>query len=266
MPDARASKKGLIGSSAAKLDTRTSYVQHFPPPPKELYTGVSPGLGLKARVEGTAAPDPSTLGLGEEGKSFYQMEHLHYGDAYKYPLAPEDRARRTNVKPPKDAKVDYGTSYSAWGRKVDLGDGNRPRTSAPKVEFVPPEYGMGEDGESMYTATFHNPKLEPDYLQTTRVTKMGVEGRPAVKMEPYGPLARSFAHESFSAPPPAAYLQHKKKTQQSTRVIPVGTTKPEDASKYGLGRYGQSSYKTDFVNKLGLGVTGLAQALNPKPQ
>jgi hypothetical protein len=268
MPGARASKKGLIGSGKAKLDSRTSYVQHYPPPPQSLYTGVSANLGLKARVEGTAVPDPTNLGLGEEGTSFYAREHKHFGDAYKSRVAPEDRARRTNVQPPKDAKVDYTTSYSTWGRKVDLGEGNRPRTSAPKLQLVPPVYGMGEDGESMYTATYHDPKSEPDFLATKHITKSAVEGNSAVTMEPYGPLAKSFAHESFRAPPPEAYLQRPRPRQDEKPkfTIPVGTSKPEDAAKYGLGHYGKSSYQADYVNKLGLGVTGLpaAQALNPE--
>ena len=247
------------------LFAKTQYVSDFPPPPQSLYTGVSANLGLKARVEGTAAPDPTNLGLGEEGKSFYAREHTHFGEAYKHKQAPEDRARRTNVQPPKDAKVDYTTSYSVWGKKVDLGEGNRPRTSAPKVDFVPPAYGMGVDGESMYTATFHDPKTAPDYLATRIITKTAVEGNAATKMEDYGPLAKSFAHESFQAPPAAAYLQRPrpKQDEKPRSVIPVGTTKPEDASKYGLGHYGKSSYQSDYVNKLGLGVTGLARALNP---
>jgi len=245
------------------LLTKTQYVQDFPPPPMYLYTGVSANIGLKARVEGTAAPDPSNLGLGDEGKSFYQREHLHYGDAYKTILAPEDRARRTNIQPPKDAKVDYRTSYSTWGKNEDLGQGNRPRTSAPKVEFVPPTYGMGEDGESMYKATFHNPQGEPDYLKTERITKQAVVGKSSVKMEPYGPTCKSFAHESFQRPSPAAYLQRPKIDQKPTNVIPVGSTDPDP--KYGLGRYGRSSYQADYVNKLGLGAQGLVQALNPKP-
>jgi len=182
MPDARASKKGLIGSSTAKLDTRTSYSLNFPPPPKNLYTGVSANLGLKARVEGTAAPDPTNLGLGEEGRSFYQREHVHFGDAYKHKTEPEERARRMNVKVPKDAKVNFTTSYSVWGKKVDLGEGNRPGTSAPKIEFVPPTYGLGEDGESMYKAIFHNPNAAPDYLATTRITKSAAEGKSTVVM------------------------------------------------------------------------------------
>jgi len=260
MPEARASMKALIGSGASKLDCRTSYVQHFPAPPKDLYTGVSANVGLKARVEGTAAPDPSNLGLGEEGKSFYQREHLHYGDAYKTILAPEDRARRMNVQPPKNAKVDFTTSYSVWCRKVDLGDGNRPRTSAAKVNFVPPTYGMGEDGESMYKATFNNPQGEPDFLQTERITKSTVQGNAAVKMEPYGPMCKSFAHESFQRPPTAAYLQRPKRDEKPTSVIPVGSTNPDP--KYGLGRYGTSSYQADYVNKLGF---TMAQALNPQP-
>jgi hypothetical protein len=194
---------------------------------------VSANLGLKARVEGTAAPDPANLGLGEEGRSFYQREHVHFGDAYKHKTEPEERARRMNVKVPKDAKVNFTTSYSVWGKKVDLGEGNRPGTSAPKIEFVPPTYGLGEDGESMYKAIFHDPNTAPDYLATTRITKSAAEGKSTVVMveqkdlillfqstarifvlfirtfcvplmvslqllqEPYGPLAKSSAHENF---------------------------------------------------------------------
>jgi len=230
MPDARASKKGLIGSSTAKLDTRTSYSLNFPPPPKSLYTGVSANLGLKARVEGTAAPDPTNLGLGEEGRSFYQREHVHFGDAYKHKTEPEERARRMNVKVPKDAKVNFTTSYSVWGKKVDLGEGNRPGTSAPKIEFVPPTYGLGEDGESMYKAIFHNPNAAPDYLATTRITKSAAEGKSTVVMEPYGPLAKSSAHENFQAPPPTAYMRGNKRETRPTTTIPVGTTKPVRSS------------------------------------
>jgi len=266
-----ASKKGLIGSGSGVLESRTSYGLSFPPPPKSLYTGVSAGLGLKAKVEGTAVNDPSNLGLGEDGRSFYQRELVHYGDAYKTPLQPEDRARRTNVKPPKDAKVDYTTSYSGWGKKVDLGEGNKV-VEMPKPVFKPPEYGMGEDGRSMMKDTFIDPRTQPDYLATARITKSQVEGNAEVVMEPYGPLAKSFMHEDFGAPPKAAYLQNKKsgepKQTFKSKVVPVGTTQPnaEEKKKYGIGAYGFSTYKQDFVPKLGLGVTGasLVQALNPQ--
>jgi hypothetical protein len=80
-----------------------------------LYTGVSANLGLKARVEGTAASiTVEGLGLGEEGKSSYQRTHVHLGDAYKQRTRPDSAALKTKLKMDKQ-NPDYTTTYSAWG-------------------------------------------------------------------------------------------------------------------------------------------------------
>lgn len=99
-----------------KLQDSTSYTTTFLAPPKNLYTGISANLGLKARVEGVAgSTDPSKLGLGEQGRSSYQRAHVHMGpDAYRDRVRPDPAAKVSTLKMDK-GHPGYITSYSAWG-------------------------------------------------------------------------------------------------------------------------------------------------------
>jgi hypothetical protein len=108
-------KGSPIRASKATTDFITSYKQQYLAPPNNLYTGVSANLGLKARVEGTAASNSlDGLGLGDQGKSFYQLSHVHLGDAYKERIRPGSAAKKSRLKVDK-WKPDYTTSYSVWG-------------------------------------------------------------------------------------------------------------------------------------------------------
>ncbi len=93
----------------------STYKDQYVPPPSKLYTGVSANIGLKARVEGTAASTSiDGLGLGDQGISFYQKTHVHLGDAYKERIRPDSAAKKTKLKVDR-WKPDYSTSYSVWG-------------------------------------------------------------------------------------------------------------------------------------------------------
>lgn len=98
-----------------KLQGQTSYTATFVSPPADLYTGISPNIGLKARVEGaTSTIDPSKLGLGEHGKSVYQRTHVHMGDAYRDRIKQDPAGKKNRFKMDQE-HAGYTTTYSVWG-------------------------------------------------------------------------------------------------------------------------------------------------------
>lgn len=255
------SKRGLLGCPSARLETRTSYMKDYTPPPRNLYTGVGPKVGLMLKSEGGGAVGKDTLGLGEEGRSSYQRTFFEHGDAYKNRLGMADAARITHLNPRKDAVVDYTTSYEVFCKKHDIGDHSaRPRTSAGGPP-APREhgYGLGEENKTMYTRTFFTPQSRPGYVETKVVSKVSMEGITTHVMQPYGPLCRSVTQDAYVAPPASVYqplIERSKleSAKKKTTMDPVGTVKP--SRDYGLGPWARSSYQREFYDKTGLGVVG----------
>mmetsp|Transcript_67316 Transcript_67316/g.140236 ORF Transcript_67316/g.140236 Transcript_67316/m.140236 type:complete len:522 (-) Transcript_67316:252-1817(-) len=237
--------RGLLGPPNAKGNFHTTYKVHYVPPPLGRYTGVSANLGLKARVEGLGAKD-GDFGLGPDGQTFYQRTYKPHGDAYKHRQPPEDRAKITHIQPKKDAKVDYTTSYSVWGFDKDLPEGARPQTVKPVYANVSTDYGLGQN-DTMYTETYKVPQQDEAFAETVRVTREAVQGHPRGNVEPYGPLCKSLAHESYQAPPKEAYLRLKTAQPKMRNTIPVGTLKPADPGRYGLGEEGKSCYQRTYL-------------------
>jgi len=238
-----------IKIGGGKLMNDTSYTTTFLAPPKNLYTGVSPNIGLKARVEGVAAAaDPAGLGLGEQGRTTYHNAlPWHEQDAYKDRVKPDPAALKSRLKMDK-GHAGYVTSYSAWGSK----DAALP-ISAKAAAIKGPEQtivgaiGYGLDGETMYHSAYKRPQTSAGYLPAKIVTKDEVEGVAEAKVVPYGALCKSLVHESFQAPPPEAYQRKPPKTAAKDPAA-VGTVPPN--RDYGLGDYGKTTYNHDYINKL----------------
>jgi hypothetical protein len=244
-----ASKKGVFGPPGGKLMNNTSYTTTFLAPPKNLYTGISPNLGLKARVEGVAAAaDPADLGLKENGVTSSQLALPRHGsDAYRDRIRPDPAALKSKLRMDK-GHAGYVTSYSAWGSKeAALPISAKADAIKGPEQTIVGAIGYGLEGETQCHATYKPPQGEAGYLPAKIVTKEEVEGVPDAKVVPYGALCKSLVHESFQAPPPEAYQRKPPKT--AARDPPaVGTVPPN--RDYGLGEYGRTTYNNDFVNKL----------------
>jgi len=238
-----------IKIGGGQLMNNTSYTTTFLPPPKNLYTGISPNLGLKARVEGVAAAsDPALLGLGETGvTSYHKALPRHTSSAYKDRVKPDPAALKSRLKMDK-GHAGYVTSYSVWGnQEAALPISAKADAIKGPEQTIVGAIGYGLDGETMYHSTYKVPQGEQGYQSAKIVTKDDVEGVPEAKVVPYGALCKSLVHESFQAPPAEAYQRKPPKTAGKDPPA-VGTVPPN--RDYGLGDYGKTTYTDDYVNKL----------------
>ena len=245
-----------LGEAASHKEYATSY-KHAYAPPAAVYTGVGPNVLLHEQEARRARYEEGHgRGLGEDGRSSYQLFHGDRGDVYRARAEPHSGAQENHldgagarVRARGPRRAEWTTSYEAAVAAVGPDGlariGGRPARAGPAHRSVEDglAYGLGEDGVTVYRRAFGGP---PRTSRGTRASREAVEGGLASEMERYGPLGRSMARLSWRAPPPEAYLERRAVAGWPKMVVPVGTLPPTRA--YGLGEYGDSSYRADYTD------------------